>query len=476
MAYQLEPTHVGRPPPLRLTLSSALAPLLGTAMVLALAPVRSPLLEREAAIVLGPTVEHASPVAAAFGAALLAAGRQDEFSLRIFGILAGTLVLAALIRLGNRLFSNRAGVFAALVLPATAAGRSILGGDLGVAPLEALATLAALAAIRSFGTTKRSRWHAVVAIGVTTALTGPSGLWLVAMAGAWLWKLRGFNARSFLPLAAWSVGLWLGLEVLAVLIVAPGAPLELASLMRSTPSGILPDQLVATALALGVLLPALALGVYVRPTDWLSRGSPRFLGAWLGLAALATLLGGSIVPLVLALSLVVGVILSWALMRARRSSLRPILVVTALGIVLLNLAPRLDLGRRADLDRWAVREAARFVRRNLPATSELRVAAGAGDRVHWYSRRPVVPFAATARQAAVPDKPSYALVPRRSLTQDPEALRRPLPRTIEVGNQTHRVLAEFGPWAVLRSGTKTPPPRHPAPSSEVKPAPREGPA
>ncbi len=476
MAHQLEPTHVGRPPPLRLTLSSALVPLVGTAMVLALAPVRSPLNEREAAIALGPAVEHASPVAAAYGAALVAAGRQDEFSLRIVGILAGALALAALIRLGNRLFSNRAGVFAALVLPATAAGRSILGGDLGVAPLEALATLAALAAIRSFGTTKRSRWHAAVATGVTAALAGPSGLWLVAMAGAWLWKLRGFNARSFLPLVAWSVGLWLGLEVLAVLIVAPGTPLELAWLMHTTPSGLLPDQIVATALVLVVLLPALALGVRVRPPDWLSRGSPRFLGAWLALAVPVTLLGGSIVPLVLALCLVAGVILSWSLMRARRSSLRPITVVTALGIVLLNLAPRLDLGRRADLDRWAVREAARFVRRNLLSTSELRVAPGARDRVHWYARRPLPALGATGSPVAVADKTIYAVLPRRSLTQDPEALRRPLPRTVEVGAEPQRVLAEFGPWAVLRSGPEPPPRRQATPPASTEPPPLDGPA
>ncbi len=474
VSNRLEPTREQRPPPLRLTISSAFVPLLGTILVLALAPVRSPLLEHEATIALGPLSDQTPPLAALLGTALLALGGQDEFSLRIFGVLVGTLVLAGLIRLGDRLFSNRAGVLAALVLPCSVAGRIVLGSDLGVAPFEALATVAALAAIRGFGVTKRSGLHAGVASGVAAGFAGPGALWLVVMAGLWMWKLRGLTLRNLLPVVIWTVLVWFGLETIAAQILLPGSLPTLAWISCATPVAMLPSEIVATSLAILVLLPACALGIWIRPPDWPQRGSPRFLAAWLGLAVVVVLAGGSIVPLVLGLALAAGVALSFALMRGRQRTLWIFLVLTAVGALALSLAPRPEIDRRADLDRWAVREAARFLRRNLPLTAELYISEHARDRISWYGRRLAWSFSKLDELPFKPTTAIYSLLPRRSLIETPAALREPLPRTIDLADQRYRVVAEFGPWAVLRSGGEPAEPAAPVPAASPD-APSAGP-
>ena len=128
-------------------------PMLGLLVLIQAASLRSPLSEAEAPLAIAvryPTrglVDDVPPQQSAGAIAVASVGLQvlgtSEFRLRTLGVVVGCAALGLVVWLGERLFSTRAGVVAAVVLMATEAGRSLLGTELGVEPFYLLVMLMA---------------------------------------------------------------------------------------------------------------------------------------------------------------------------------------------------------------------------------------------------------------------------------------------------------------------------------------------
>lgn len=473
MAQLLKPTHPRKRVRLPVTLATWLVPVLGLLVILNVAPVRSPLTEAEAplalaarypekAAVFGPELPHLTTTNVALSSLAARVFGGSEFELRLFGLAAGLAALAALVRLGERLFSTRVGVLGALLLVVTPAGQKLLGAELSPTPFYLLLTFVTLAATRSLAASRASGLHAGFAIGAATALVGPRALWLLVAVGAWLWKLRGFTART------------IGTICLTTVLGALGTALISAGVLTALRDGPLPPLLLApfedarpydlrtffiSLLYLLPIAPIIALGVRNRPRNWLWRGSPRFLAIWLFGASLEFVLSGHWENLFAAISLTAAVPCIWAIENtARRTTLLGLTSAAVVALLLLMLAP--SEAERQSRERWAARETARFVRRSVPADVAISASDDVRGRIAYYARRPTYADATTgdARAGGVP---AFSVAPRTRFTSSRAAMS--LPRTMRLDGTPTRILAEIGPY-VLSKRTVEPTPAGSAPA------------
>ena len=424
-------------------------PLLGLLVLVQAESLRGPLFEAEAPLALAvrhadlPSPEHTSPTAAFaahIGPTLVA---PNEFGMRSFGVVVGCAALGVLVWLGARLFSVRTGVIAGVILISTPMGRSFLGSQFGVQPFYLLLLLGALSATRNLAIDKRSLTRASILGGLALALIGPAALWIPAMTLAWLRKLRGLTWRTF--------GLTMGTNFLVAILVS-----LVAALLTGTPLTFsihippiletLPYSLVA-AMELIPFLPIILLGLRNSPRHWRYHGSPNFLFLWTTLAGATLLIFGSLPALWVALAMGAGLATSWALARAEPSyRWAAIGAGLVLGIALGSFTSTND---RFDIDRWAVREAGKFVRRNLSADAAIAAPEAARARLSYYGSRPVSPLAPSSQELEGLD---YVLLSRNETiaTSEPEKPAGHPPREMTLYGKRLFVIAEFGSWMLAR--------------------------
>ena len=379
---------------------------------------------------------------------------SSELSLRSTGVLAGALALALLVDLGERLFATRVGVLAAALLIALPTGRRLLGRELGVEPYVLLASVVALLGIRRTGEKRAAALVAGLAGGFTIVLSGPTGFWVVLMALLWLRGGQGLTPRS----AASVVGCALGV----VLAIAGGLAIARGSLAG------LGTQFAAHLVAIGTtgrprvadlarggedllpILPALVLGWRLLPSRWRESSGVRFATWWLGLAAIARLLGGPTSPAYAALVLLVAAVAEWGLEHARRPAV--IGVLAAGGVIVLVLTAVRAPARAAEsLDRWAAREAGRFVGRVIPDQRRIAAQTDVGGRIEFYANRPIERLASGA---SVGSEIDYVVLDRSRLRAAKpvpnRSDRRPIDRGTTASHLDLRSIAEFGGWTVAR--------------------------
>lgn len=453
-----------------MTLATILVPLVGLFIILNVAPVRSPLTEAEAPLALAarypdrmlldastlPPTTAASVALASIGPKLIG---TSEFHLRILGLLAGLGALALMIRLGERLFSTRVGIVAALLLVATPAGRALLGTQLSAEPFYLIATFAALGAARSLAVSRSSGLWAGIAIGVAVALAGPRALWLVGVVGFWLWRLRGLNLRSALTVC-FVVALSAGTTALlsgALLVVLRPGPLP-PLLLQPFADGIAwnPALFLLGLLFFAPVVPLAVLGTLHRPALWRLRGSPRFLAIWLSFALVEFIISGHGANLYIGLSFGVAVPAVWAIENApRRTAIFALTASAVLAMALITVAP--ENAELRSRERWAARETSRFVRRTVPEGATLLATDRLRGRIAYYARRTTRPSHDGMDSAAV----HWEIIPRHILTTAGADLA--LPRNLQVEGEDARILAEIGPYVLSRVGT---PPPTPAPATD----------
>ena len=102
------------------------------------------------------------------------------------------------------------------------------------------------------------------------------------------------------------------------------------------------------------------------------------------------------------------------------------------------------------LDRWAIREAGRFVGRVIDSDRRIAASAPAARRFAYYGNRPVEEIARVEVPVPTPDyvilrRADFRELRERRSEQDRNAARPPVPRLKRV--------AEFGNWVVARVGT-----------------------
>jgi hypothetical protein len=102
------------------------------------------------------------------------------------------------------------------------------------------------------------------------------------------------------------------------------------------------------------------------------------------------------------------------------------------------------------LDRWAIREAGRFVGRVVDADRHIAASPRAARRFAFYGNRPVEPVAAGTRP---PEQTDYVILTRddfQLLRGDDDAAPR------DGGQRRPKRIAEFGNWVIarLRAGTR----------------------
>ena len=451
MAHRLRPARPRRRNFLRLSIPVIALPLLGLLVLIQAASLRSPLSEAEAPLAIAvryPTRDLATATPDRASAAATAVARAGssflgttEFRLRALGVVVGCAALGLLVWLGERLFSTRAGVLAALILILTQAGRALLGTEFGIEPFYLLVSLMALGAIRNLSFDRSSLVRAGVAGGAAIAFVGPSAMWIPAMAVAWLRRLRGLTLKSF------AIAIGTTIASGAVLAFASAAVLGIAPLpsWHALPAPV--DSLRVfgrTCLQLVPVLPLIALGLANVPPRWRRQGSPNFLWIWTTLAAAALLLFDAFAPLWVALAMVLGVVSSWALARASRNQVATALAAcAALGFVLGSFSPG---GATFDLDRWAVRETGKFVRRNLDREASVAATDGVRGRLAYYATRPIQRLDPTACDRSAWD---YVVVDRRDVL-DQTAPDARLPRELQFRGLHLHVVAEFGTWMLAR--------------------------
>jgi hypothetical protein len=467
VAQLLIPIRARKRVRLPVTLATILVPLVGLFIILNVAPVRSPLTEAEAPLALAARypdrtlLENAAlpPVTATSVALVSIAPRlvgTSEFELRILGLFAGIAALALMVRLGERLFSTRVGIVAALLLFATPAGRSLLGTQLSIEPFYLITTFAALGATRGLAGSRSSGVYAGIAIGVAVALVGPRALWLAGVVGFWLWRLRGLNLRSALTVScvvafsAFATAL-LSAALLVVLRPGPLPPLLLWPFEASVPWDL--QVLLLGLLFTTPIAPLAVLGALHRPASWRLSGSPRFLGIWLTFGLLEFVFSGHWAGLYTALCFAVAVPTVWAIENApRRAAILALAGSAALAMALITLAP--ENSERRLQERWAARETGRFVRRTVPVGSTLLASDDLRGRIAYYARRTTRPALDGVKSSAV----HWEIVPRSAFATSGTDL--PLPRTLRVEGEETRILAEIGPYVLSRVGTP------PAPATE----------
>ena len=369
------------------------APMLALLLLVQVTPLLSPLGEREAPLAIaaryaasgiGEGLGDAPSAAAgltALGSSLLGTG---EARLRALGVLTGCAALGLLTWLGDRLFSVRAGVVAAVVFMITPFGRSALGTELSTGPLILLATLITVGAIRDIGLDRTRLIHAGVGSGIALAVAGIQATWLLLFALLWLHYLRGLNSRSCaialgIPAAtAIVIDLLCSVSLgLAIVPDVPRRPLPLRGM--ETFVGVLPQLLPA--------LPLAALGAMHSPKRWRRRRSVRFLVIWGILAVLALATTGAIEPLWLALCVTLGLLGQWALENAAKPRIAVAAAACALLVALTgSFEPK---PASFEVDRWAAREAGKFIRRNIPSDARIGSVDGVRARLTYYTRRPI---------------------------------------------------------------------------------------
>ncbi len=427
-------------------------PMLGLLVLIQAASLRSPLSEAEAPLAIAvryPTrgLAESAPVgttaaataAASIGPAVLG---TTEFRLRSLGVMIGCAALGMVVWLGERLFSTRAGVLTAVILMATEAGRSLLGTEFGIEPFYLLAMLMALGAIRNLSSDKASLVRAGIAGGAAIALTGPSATWIPVMAIAWLRGLRGLTWRSFgigvgttigtAAAAALVSAMALGVAPLPVPSAFPPATESIAGFLRDTP------QLVP-------ILPLVLLGLWNTPKHWQLQGSPTFLWMWLALAGAVMVIFGAFAPLWVASAMTLAVASSWAIARAPRVHVTTAIVAcTALGIWLGAFE---SATREFDVDRWAVRETGKFLRRNLDATATIGAPDSARGRLSYYATRPISRLDADSAELQGLD---YVVLDRRVVDRGSLGPGTRPPRDLEIAGRRLQIVAEFGSWMLAR--------------------------
>ena len=461
MRYRLRPVRPRHQTRLRLTLATLLLPLIGIVVLARLDVSRRPLVEREAALALDlqrPRRADDDPGAAdhrdwsattkAVVARMPRLVGNRELQLRLAGMLAGSLALGLLVRLGTRLFAPRVGIAVALLMLALPTGRRMLGIELGVEPFYLATMLAALLAVRRMAEARVAAVFAGLAAGLALAFAGVDGVWLPVMALAWLRVNQGLTLRSagvVLGTTALSAGVALGLgwllwgylagEPLLPPVTSALAYLD-ASLLRPAPA----------ARELIPLLPLVVLGLWTMRSSWWQSVSFRFLLLWLVLAAATWALTGSGASAYVAILFLACALVLLAMEHARRLlSLPACGVALGLAVVLWQVSPTLTEAQQ--IDRWAVRETGRFVGKVIRQDRRVAASPGAARRFAYYGNRPVQ----TLTSATPPFADADYVILRRA---DYELLRKQSGRR-EKGarrgqNDRLKRIAEFGSWVILR--------------------------
>jgi hypothetical protein len=456
----VRPRHRGR---LRLTLATLLLPLIGIVVLTRLDVARRPFLEREAALAIGlqksrrsdqdgadgPDEQRdwTSPVQAVV-ARLPKLASNRELQLRLAGMLAGSLALGLLVRLGTRLFAARAGIAVAVLLLALPTGRRLLGIELSVEPFYLATMLTALLAMRSMAETRIAAVFAGIATGLALVCAGLDAVWLPVMALAWLrvnqgltWRSAGVIVGTTAATAAAALALgWLlyGRMVGEPLLPPLTGALSFldASLLRPAPA----------ARELIPLLPLVVVGLWTMRTAWWQSDSFRFLLLWLVLATASWTLSGAGASAYIAILLLACAIALLALEHARLLvSLPACGIALGLATMLWHISPTLTEAQQ--IDRWAVRETGRFVGKVIGPDRRIAAAPDAARRFAFYANRPV-------RILASPTPPfgdaDYVILPRADyrLLRETGSRREKGARRNQVGHL--RRIAEFGEWVILR--------------------------
>ena len=98
------------------------------------------------------------------------------------------------------------------------------------------------------------------------------------------------------------------------------------------------------------------------------------------------------------------------------------------------------------MDRWAVRETGKFLRRNLQNDSTIGASDTARSRLAYYATRPIRPVPTDTAQLGSLD---YLVLDRRDvLGIDPAA--GPGPREVDFAGLRLRIVAQFGAWVLAR--------------------------
>jgi hypothetical protein len=378
---------------------------------------------------------------------------DDELDLRLTGALGGALALALVVHLGGQLFATRVGALAAFFLVALPAGRLLLGRELGVEPFVAVTSLATLIAIWQLEERRAAAVLAGVAGGATIALSGVSGLWLPAMAIAWLWLGRGLTWGSLAAVTGNTVAT---LVASAIVLELFARQLSLAPLFDPghVPGGFRPLLAAWETLP---LVPLFLLGLRLMPPGWTSNRAIRFVALWVVLALLARLAGGPVVPAYLGVMLLVAAVVEWSLECAsRRTAAATVALSLVCAIVLTRARARADAGEA--LDRWAVRETGRFLGRVLPTDKRVAASDRVRARLTFYGNRQVERLGqplpgdgevdyvvlehSRVRRSGEGDGASSSDAAKRgSALGEPAAALAPL-----------HSIAEFGGWVVARVG------------------------
>lgn len=458
MRHRLRPVRPRRRARLQLTLATLVLPILGFAILVRLPAARAPLAEREAtlAVNLRPqTSDAAAPEAASWTAPAMTlvaglprlAGHR-ELQLRLAGMIAGALALGVAGRLGTRLFAPRVGVATALLLLALPTGRALLGTELSVEPFYLVAMLASVIAMRNMPEARVAAVLAGIASGISLSLAGLDAAWLPLLGLVWLRMHQGLNPRSASVLlgttALAAAASLLGGSLLAASLV--GVPLATA-LPQAT--GYLDGSLLEPERALRELAffaPLLALGLWTTRARWWRGASFRFLLVWLALAMASFLLGGAGVGAYVALLFLLTAVSILGLMHAGARLALPACAAAAV-IGAVTWSPAAGLSEGQALDRWAIREAGRFIGRVIGAEHRVAASERAARRFAFYGERAVTPVEPTAGALARAD---YVILPR-------EDFRSLLARrgSAEASGGTARTprlarIAEFGGWVVAR--------------------------
>jgi len=464
--YRLRPVRPRHQARRRLTLAALLLPLVAIVLLVRADGARRPLAEREAALAVElqrwrneqrhadpSTIATDAPVAWTAPTMAVVAGMprlvgNRELQLRVGGMIAGALSLGVLVRLGTRLFAPRVGVGAAVLLLLLPSGRLLLGAELGSEPFYLLAMLIALLAIREMAETRRAAVLTGVAAGVAITIAGLDALWIPVLALAWLRVHQGLTPRS-------------ASVVLGTTLLAAAACLGTGWLVYGhgvglpplPPGGIAAHYLDASLLRpapaareLLPLLPLVLLGLWSMRSAWWRSVGFRYVLLWLVCAAASWALSGSGAGVYVAVLLLAVSIALLALEHARIAVSLP-----ACGVALgLAFVMWVGAARKSDaqaLDRWAIREAGRFVGRVVRADRQIAASPRAVRRFAFYGNRPVEPLAAGGQPPARAD---YVILTRddfqtlRAAHAEDEQPRR------QAGERRPRRIAEFGNWVVAR--------------------------
>jgi hypothetical protein len=468
MRRRLRPIRGQRRARFRLTWPTIVLPMVAVVVIARGETLRVPLGESEATVAVGaqpgrPQLERAGTVgepgaapiatiaAASVGPRLLS---NAEFHLRLPGVLTGAAALGVAVILGERLFATRVGLLSAVLLLVLPAGRSLLGTQLGGEPLYLLAMLVALAAIRDVGEARASALVAGAASGLAIGVGGRDGLWLPALAFLWLRWNRGLNMRSFLAVALST------LAALAVVLVAAVSWLGSASsgavgfswstLLTPTLDHVASDA-PAFAWSLAPVLPLALLGLGHLPPQWSRSQSVWFVLAWLAIGAANLAATGSSIPVLVSAIYLAAMLSVWGVERARRPLVAMAVAATIAVSIAVSSAPS-KAHQDLTLDRWAVREAGRFLWRTVPLERRIAASEAARGRISYYSRRPVAPL---------PEDGSFADADYVIVTEDEfrSALRDARAAGIDGGGEDGarlRMIAEFGPWVIARVARSSP--------------------